>query len=226
MSKLTADARTSLRNVAYLAALSPREFASLAERCELMVLQRQQTLFAEGDAPLGVFLILTGRVRLVRSSPQGREQVLHEEGPGATLGEVPTFDGNGYVGSALAVDDATLVLVPRAPLLAALAREPRASTEVIRVLAARVRKFAALAAGLGLRDVIGRLAVFLLEERDRTGQPRIELPRTRDELAAHLGTVREQASRALSELKRQRLIEVDGRKVRILAPDLLKILGS
>lgn len=226
MSKLTPDARAALRRVGYLAALSDKEFRALAERCDVKVLGRRQTLFAEGDMPRGVFLILTGRVRLVRSSSRGREQVLHEEGPGATLGEVPTFDGNGYVGSAVAVEDATLVLVPRDPLLAALSREPRAATEVIRVLAGRVRKFAALAAGLGLRDVIGRLAAFLLEELDRTGQARIDLPHTRDELAAHLGTVREQASRALSELKRRRLIEVDGRKVRVISPDLLRNLGS
>ena len=226
MSKLTPDARAALRRVGYLAALSDKEFQALAERCDVKVLGRRQTLFAEGEMPRGVYLILKGRVRLVRSSPRGREQVLHEEGPGATLGEVPTFDGNGYVGSAVAVEDATLVLVPRDPLLAALSREPRAATEVIRVLAGRVRKFAALAAGLGLRDVIGRLAAFLLEERDRTGQAMIDLPHTRDELAAHLGTEREQASRALSELKRRRLIEVDGRKVRIISRDLLRSLGS
>lgn len=226
MSKLTPDARAALRRVAYLAALSAEEFQSLAERCSLEVLRRGQTLFAEGDAARGIFLILTGRVRLVRSSPEGREQVLHEEGAGATLGEVPTFDGAGYVGSAVAVEDATLVLVPRAPLFAALAREPRAAGEVIRVLARRVRKFAALAAGLGLRDVMGRLAAFLLEEHARTRQLRIDLPRTREELAAHLGTVREQASRALTELKRRRLIEVDGRKVRLVAPELLRALAS
>lgn len=49
---------------------------------------------------------------------------------------------------------------------------------------------------------------------------------TRAALAAHLGTVREQASRALSALKRRRLIEVDGRKVRVISPDLLRNLGS
>jgi len=226
MSKLTAEAYAALARVAYLGALSSSEFQSLAKRCELTTVSRGQTLFAEGEPPRGVFLILSGRIRLVRSSPEGREQVLHEEGPGASLGEVPTFDGNGYVGSAVAVDDAVLVYVPRAPLLAALAREPRASTEVIRILAARVRKFASLAAGLGLRDVIGRLAAFLVQESERVGQPRIQLPRTREELAAHLGTVREQASRALSELKRRRLIEVDGRTVRIVAPEPLRALAS
>ena len=119
MSKLTPDTRAALRSVGYLAALSDQEFQALAERCDVKVLGRRQTLFAEGEMPRGVYLILKGRVRLVRSSPRGREQVLHEEGPGATLGEVPTFDGNGYVGSAVAVEDATLVLVPRDPLLAA-----------------------------------------------------------------------------------------------------------
>jgi CRP/FNR family transcriptional regulator, dissimilatory nitrate respiration regulator len=61
------------------------------------------------------FLIARGRVRVVRAAADGREQVLHEEGSGATLAEAPAFDGGGYVGTAIASENTTVVLVPRAP---------------------------------------------------------------------------------------------------------------
>jgi CRP/FNR family transcriptional regulator len=184
------------------------------------------TAFIEGEPPRGIFLVLEGRIRLLRASAAGREQVLHEEGPGATLAEVPVFDGGGYVGTAVAVEDSVLLFVPRAPLLHAIERNPSSALEVIRVLAARVRRFAALVEDLSTRGVAARLAAFLLRENERSGRDEVELPATRDQLAAHLGTVREQASRALSELRRSGVIELDRRRVRVKDARRLRALAG
>ncbi|MCA1559253.1 MAG: hypothetical protein LC753_05505 [Acidobacteria bacterium] len=81
-----------------------------------------------------------------------------------TLGEVPVFDGEGYVGSAVAAEDATVLFVPRAALLDSLRRNPASASEVIRILARRVGTFAALVEDLSLRDVPQRTAGYLLRE--------------------------------------------------------------
>jgi CRP-like cAMP-binding protein len=222
MTKLTAE----LRRIPYLAQLSTSELDGLAARSALERVSRGSAAFVEGEPPRGIFLVLEGRIRLLRASAEGRQQVLHEEGPGATLAEVPVFDGGGYVGTALAVEDSVLLFVPRAPLLAALERSPGSALAVIRVLAARVRRFAALVEDLSTRSVAARLAVFLLRESDRLGGPLVELPATRDELAAHLGTVREQASRALSELRRSGIIDLDRRRVRVKDARRLRALAG
>jgi CRP/FNR family transcriptional regulator len=222
MTKLTDE----LRRIPYLGRLSAAELDPLVARSRVESVAAGATAFIEGEPPRGIFLVLEGRIRLLRASAAGREQVRHEEGPGATLAEVPVFDGGGYVGTAVAVEDSVLLFVPRAPLLHAIERNPSSALEVIRVLAARVRRFAALVEDLSTRGVAARLAAFLLRENERSGRDEVELPATRDQLAAHLGTVREQASRALSELRRSGVIELDRRRVRVKDARRLRALAG
>lgn len=225
MTKLTVDVEQALAAVPYLRSLPRSELRSLATLCGVTRLARGDAVFHEGDAPTGAFLIVAGRIKVVRSSVDGREQVLHEEGPMATLGEVPVFDGQGFLGSAVAVEDSVVVSIPRTALLAAFNRNPETATAVIRVLAARLRKLAALA-DLSLWAVRERTAGYLLRESNQASRLTWRLTRTREELAAHLGTVREQVSRALSEFKRARIIELDGRRVTILDPAKLRAVAG
>ena len=191
-----------------------------------MTLVRGACLFTAGDAPAGVFLIVRGRIKLLRHSEEGREQVLHEEGPGSTLAEVPVFDGQGYVASAVAAEDSEVFFVPAAPLLSALDRCPGSARQVIHVLAARIRKLAGVVEDLSHRAVVQRVAAYLCREAAHARSDRFDLGVTRDELAAHAGTVREQASRALSQLKASGVIEVAGRRIVIRdAASLRRIAG-
>jgi len=210
------DRLEAISRIPYLRNLPRLEQESLARVSEIRCVADGARVFSEGDAPAGIFFILSGRVKLVRASANGREQVLHEEGAGATLAEVPAFDGEGYVASAIAVGDATLFLVPRTPLLAALDRNPASASAVIQILGARVRKFATLVEDLSLRVLRERLAGYLLRQAAASSASEFELPATRDELASQLGTVREQVSRALSDFKRDGVIGIDGRRVQIL----------
>jgi CRP-like cAMP-binding protein len=207
------DCEPLLENVPYLRDLSATERRQLAQVCELRQVPRGEVIFAEGLPAGGIFLIVSGRVRLVRTAADGREQVLHEEGPRATLAEVPVFDGGGYVGTAIATEDTTVLMVPRPDLLELLATRPPSALAVIAVLAARVRKIASLASELSFKPIVDRLATYLLRESERIGDLTIALPDTRDELGSHIGTVREQVSRALSQLNRAGAIEVRGRTV-------------
>ena len=209
------SAETALAHVDYLRHLAPGERQQLARLSRVLTVARGDCIFREGDPAVGIFLIVSGRVRLVRATSDGRGQVLHEEGPIATLAEVPVFDGGGYVATALASEDSVLLSVPRQPLLQAIERQPSSALAVIAVLAARVRKMAGLATELSFKPIVDRLAAYLLRESVRTNQHVFLLPETRDELGSHIGTVREQVSRALSQLARAGVIIVDGRMVTI-----------
>lgn len=225
MSKLTFDVAAALEAIPYVKTLPAADRKTLAARCAVKTLSKGNRAFVEGDDPAGVFLILSGRMHIVRSSASGRQQVLHEEGPGVTLGEVPVFDGGGYVGSAVAAEDSVLLFVPRLALLDCIDRHPASAAQVVRVLARRVRKFATLVEDLSLRDVTQRTARYLLRESSRSGAASIELPGTRDVLASHIGTVREQVSRALSQFKRDGVIELRGRRLRIVDSARLRALA-
>ena len=215
MTKVT-ETIEALASVPYLRALPLAERTALAHACRIRALRRGQTLFEEGAPADGLWLVVSGRVNLVKVSPRGREQVLHSEGPGATLGEVPVFDGGGYVASAVAADNSRVLFVPRQALLELCRRRPEVSIGVIAVLARRVRGFAALIEDLALRDVTARLAGWLRDEARRAGDVEIVLAATREEIAARLGTVRELVSRSLSVLGARRLIDVRGSRVRIV----------
>jgi CRP/FNR family transcriptional regulator len=226
MSKLTVDLAAALEAIPYVRVLRREDRAALAASSIVKPLAKGERAFEEGSAPVGVFLILSGRIRLVRPSAGGREQMLHEEGPGVTLGEVAVFDGGGYVASAVAAEDSSLLFIPRTPLLACIARSSESALEVIQILACRVRTFAMLVEDLSLRTVAERTARYLLRESQRTGVVTIVLPDTRDVLAARIGTVREQVSRALSQFTREGIIELHGRDLRIVDPRGLKRLAG
>jgi CRP/FNR family transcriptional regulator len=214
MTKVTVDVTAGLAAVPYLATLSARERAGLASRCLVRSFAKGSVIFAEGEPATGLWIVVAGRVRLVRISPRGREQALHVESAGATLAEVPVFDGGGYVATALAEQDAQLLFVPRPALLDLCRRRPEIALGVIAVLARRVRSFAAVIENLALRDVTARLARFLLTEAHREGDV-VNLPGTREEVALRLGTVRELVSRSLSQLRVAGLVVVRGRRVRL-----------
>ena len=225
MTKVTSEAVALLSGLPYLAVLPPGELERLAARCAWRSLRRGGTAFREGEPATGIFVIAEGRVKLSRLSRGGREQVLHVEGPGASLGEVPVFDGGGYVATAVALTDARLLVVDRARLFALCRRRPDVALGIVAVLARRLRRFAALIADLGLRDVTGRLAGLLLNEASQARDGAFEIG-TQDELAARLGTVREQISRSLRRLARAGLIARSRRRLRVLDRAGLRALAD
>jgi CRP-like cAMP-binding protein len=213
MTDVTSTTLAALRAIPYLAGVPEADVMTVARQSTLRRARRGDTIFEEGEAAAGVFVVLEGRVKLVRASAAGREQILHAEGPGATLAEVPAFDGGGYVASAVAEDDARLLFVPRSALLDLCRRRPDVALGVIRVLAGRLRRFAGLIEDLALRDVTARVARLLLEVAARDGS--VVLPGTRDDVASRLGTVRELVSRSLARLIAAGAIERRGRRLRV-----------
>ena len=224
MTKVTPTATDVLAALPYLAGVPAAELQRLAARCAWRAVRRGGAIFREGEPALGLFVITEGRVKLARLSPAGREQVLHVEGAGASLGEVPVLDGGGYVATAVALTDARLLFVERAALFALCRRRPDVALGIIAVLARRLRRFAALIEDLALRDVTGRLAGFLLTEAPRAGGS-FEIG-TQDELAARLGTVRELVSRSLTRLTAEGVISRTGRRIRVLDPKRLQALAD
>lgn len=222
MRTLTLAQTSALRTLPYARKLASPRFDSLARRCRAREFARGESLFREGDPADGIHLLVAGRVKVVRASPSGREQVLHEEGPGATFGDVPVFDGGRYLASAMAVEPSTVVFVPRDALLDELRRNPDALMDAVVVLCRRVRKLASVIEDLALRDVTARVARYLLAGARRARAAEFPLRGTHAELGAKLGTVREEVSRALGQLRARGAIALAGGTVTILSPEILR----
>jgi len=216
----------ALATVPYLADLSPDDMKALAAVAKLLHLQKGEMLFQEGTPCRGLHVIAAGRVKVFKLSATGREQVLHAEREGA-LGEGPLLDGNPYPASAEAIEPSVVLFLPKDTVFAWCRRQPDIALGMARVLARRVRRFAALAEELALRDVADRLAGYLVCRAEESGRAlregvEILLTESNQDIADQIGTVREVVSRTLAALKRAGLISMSGRRLTLSNIDRLR----
>lgn len=173
-----------------------------------------EVVFLEGEASPGFYYLQFGWLKAVKSSPEGREQVLRFIGPGETFNEISAFAIRPNPATAIALEAAGVWLLRRAIMLRLLRRQPDLAQRIIENLTDRVIDLVNLVADLSLRPVTGRLARLLLDEAsgDVLRRPRWH---TQAELAARLGTVPDVIQRALRGLESEGAIEVQRHEIRI-----------
>ncbi|HEX7122406.1 MAG TPA: Crp/Fnr family transcriptional regulator [Gemmatimonadaceae bacterium] len=216
-----------LKRMPLFAELSGDALAHLARRCVTRTVPAGTVLFTTGAECRGLYMVESGRVRIYRTDPEGREQVLHVEGPGRTVAELPLFDGGTYPASAVTIEDSHLVFLPREDFEYLYRTEPDIAQAIIRALGRRLRHLVHLAETLAFRDVAARLALLLAEYAEREGAPtpagvEVKLDRTQEEIALEIGTARESVSRAMKALRRKGLIKSVGHQ-RLLIPDVARL---
>jgi CRP/FNR family transcriptional regulator len=216
-----------LRQLPIFADLDEAALQSLAARAVTRTFAGGNVLFSAGDPCRGLYIIESGRVRIYRSNDDGKEQVLHVEGPGRPVAELALFDGGPYPASAITIEETRLVFLPRADFEQVYRAHPDIAHAIIRSLGRRLRHLVRVAETLAFRDVAARLALLLIGYAERAGQETadgivIALDRTQEELAIEIGAARESVSRAMKQLRRRGLIQSAGRG-RLLIPDLAQL---
>lgn len=181
---------------------------ALAARAVLRSFAAGQHLWRAGDVSHGLYLVVTGRVRIVRDVGL-RQHVVHVESAGATLGEVPLFTDGGYPASAVAAEATTCVILDRASLRAVMATHPDLSWALLERLAGRVRQLVDRLSSRTGDPLQARLAAHILS-RPRTASGAIVLGETQQAVAEELGTVREIVVRQLGLLVDAGLLERRG----------------
>ena len=203
------------------AALDESELNSLAARCGIQPYSAGEILFSEGEACKGLYIVVSGRVRIFKTSLNGREHVLAIEGPGASVAELPVFDGGNYPASASALEKTEALFVSRSDLRAICLEKPEVSLKMLQVVGARLRRLVGIIEELSFTTVRHRLISWLLRQANAEGRPGdrgmvFSLNASHQELAAQIGTVRELVSRNLARLQAQSFIEMNGREITIL----------
>lgn len=221
------DIESLLQQVPLFASFGDEARRRLAERSVVRTYGAGHVLFTAGDPCRGLYIVESGRVRIFRTSPAGREQVLHTEGPGRPVAELPLLDGGAYPASAVTEVESRLAFVPRAEFEALYRANPDVADAIIRDLATRLRHLVRVTETLAFRDVAARLASFLARHAEQhgttvAGGTEIVVDRTREELSQELGTARESVSRAIKQLTEKGLIEPLGRR-RMRIPDVARL---
>lgn len=186
-----------------------------------------ELIFSEGDPCEGLYVIESGAIKIFKTSVSGREQVLTVEGPGNSVAELPVFDGGDYPASATAASDTNLLLVRKEDFYALCFEHPEVALKVLKVVGSRLRRLVSIIEELSFATVRRRLAGLLLREAKRTGKQtargiEFTLNASHQELASHIGTVRELVSRNMGRLQAEGLIKMEGKTVIVPNVDTLE----
>lgn len=211
---MRATTESALRSLETFRSLPVAAANALAADAVLRTFIPGEALFHEGDEAHGIFVVLDGEVRVVRTS-RGRRHVLHTERRGGTLGEAPVFDRHPYPASAIAESAVSTLYIGRPALERALRANPEIARFFLARLAGRVRLLLDRVDRLATAQVSTRLSAYVLEQATRTNHPVVSI--TQESLAEELGTVREVVMRTLRALRGRGIIEGAGRgRIRVL----------
>lgn len=184
-----------LRQVNLFAGLSDATLQQIAARIIQRTYPAGDAILQDGDPCSGVYFILSGQVRIYRLNADGREQVLVRMGAGQAFNTVPPLQSQACNHSyASAEGEVSAAILRNADYLELLQTCPDFALTILHDFADRLDHLTNLVEDLGLRSVRARLARFLIEQADAGTLSR---GWTQDEIAAHLGTVRDMVSRTL-----------------------------
>ncbi|MDB4905292.1 MAG: cyclic nucleotide-binding protein [Gemmatimonadetes bacterium] len=185
----------------------------VSERLRARAIERSYpagtTIFTEGSEARGLFMVLEGEVRVLRSAA-GREHVIHVERAGGTLGEVPLFEGGDYPATAVAAVDTRCLVLTRDVVIAAVREDGDVALALLARMAARVRMLVERVDHRTTQPALLRLAALVLARHEAADGDAFSLGRSQQEAAEELGTVREVVVRGLRELRTRGVIEPAG----------------
>ncbi len=215
-----------LRQAPLFSGLDDEAAASLDASMTAIAIKRGDILFNEGDEGNQLYVVTDGKIKLGRTSPDGRENLLAILGPGQMFGELSLFDPGPRSATVTAVTDTTFVSLSHADLLRWLDGRPMVARGLLAQLAGRLRRANDVVADLVFSDVPGRVAKALLDLADRFGRTaddgvHVHHDLTQEEIAQLVGASRETVNKALADFAQRGWLRLEGKSVLILEPERL-----
>jgi CRP/FNR family transcriptional regulator len=210
-----------LRKAPLFTNLDDEVFSALTSELTEVELSRGASAFHEGDQGDQLYVIVSGKIKLGRTAPDGRENLLAILGPGEVFGEMALFNPAPRTATATAVSAARLAGLRHDNLRKVIQSTPEVSIQLLRALAQRLSKTNESLADLVFSDVPGRVAKALLDLADRFGRPAndgllVAHDLTQEELAQLVGASRETVNKALAEFVQRGWIRLENRAVVVL----------
>ncbi len=215
-----------LLTVPFFASLDEADLAHVAAVTVERRFERGDIILLEGDLGGALHFVCEGRIKIFKTSPDGKEQVLRLITAGATFNDVPALDGGPNPASAAAMEPTTVLVTGRADLQRLIRERPGVAAAAIRTLAAALRHLVSVVESLSFHHVSGRVAGILYEQEMANQQGGQPYRLTQQEMAAMAGTAREMVGRALKELESLGAIEMRHGRVVVIDTALLKTMAE
>jgi CRP-like cAMP-binding protein len=187
---------------------------------------RGDVIFYQGNAPSSVYFLCKGSVKLVRDARMGRQHILRMMNGPDFLGDRALLAGQPYAASAQVMEDSRVCSIERENFRALWRDEPELSRMLAIYLARKLAEADEAACDLALLTIRELLARLIVDRLNAGDGKLVHFSESRQDLADILGTSAEVISRTLSEFARKKLLALDGRNLRILDEERLRIIGG
>lgn len=203
---MTEKARQLLAGIELFSELDEAELAKVSELAQIRSVAKDSTIFHAGDPADAVFVVASGKVKIVVTSTDGKEFILTVLGAGQVFGEMALIESAPRSASVITVTACELLVINRADFQHLLNATPGISRKLLAILSRRLRRANSKMESLAYMDVAGRLARYLLDlARDhgqRVGNGWVVVRRpTHSDIAHSIGTSRETVSRLINEFE-------------------------
>ncbi|MFO7691961.1 MAG: Crp/Fnr family transcriptional regulator [Vicinamibacterales bacterium] len=224
------DIDQALRRSPIFARLGADDRQRLADVARVQLYHRGETVFAEGERPEHFCTLVSGRVKVSKMTPAGKDVILEIFGAGDPLGAVAAYDGHPFPASAVAIEDAQVLLVPRDAFFLLIERHPTLVRGLLSGLTHRIAELAFRLAELTGGRVEPRFARLFLKLAQEQGRPDrggtfIPVALSRQDLADMTGTTIETSIRIMSRWSKQRYVLTEKDGFLVLNPAELETLA-
>ncbi len=191
---------------------------NIASSSELKILVKGEALFFQGDACTGFYQVISGSIKLMFASPDGREHIAKIVVPGEHFGEAVMFINQPYPLDAFAIEDSELLFLPKQIIDLCMQKHPDFSRVIIANLSAQLHQFANQISALTVQNATQRVIGYLLHnavlQPDKKNVS-FMLPASKQVIASHLNMSPETLSRTFRQLSDAELMHLEGKHVHI-----------
>lgn len=207
-----------LKQVEHFKHISPMDLMAIVTSGQVKTYETGTTLFYEGDACAGMYVLLKGKVDLCKTGPEGQVTIINSIRPVIMFNEVPVLDGGGNPVSAIAVEKSCVWYVGCDRFQSIITRYPQLAIGLLKVMARRNRVIMSHYTDLSFRSIYARIAKHILDLSNNGKEPINRLSNPLKIMAACVVAAPEAVSRSLKQLSTQNLIEVDRKSIRVIDP--------
>jgi CRP/FNR family transcriptional regulator len=220
-----------LKKAPVFTGVSEKELEEIIAIASLKQVEKRKILFSDCEEANGFYVVLSGKVKLYKVSPEGKEQIVHVISPFDSFGEASLFIKGSHPFYAETLNDCQLLFFPKKNFLRLLKKNFRLSANMTITLSDYVKRLSTLIEDLSLKEVPSRIAKYLLDlslKQSKEGKSfeDVELDLSRSQLASRLGTIRETLSKTLAKMKAQGIIDIKKNRIYILNREALEKIAA
>lgn len=216
-----------LREFPLFSQLGESEIEQLGSQLQSRHYAARQRIFELGDPAIGIYLVISGKVKVFRVSPNGSEQVLGVFQRGDEFAHAAVFHGGRYPASAETLEASRLYFLEREVLLRMISQDPELALRMMGTLAKKLQGLVSMVDSLALRDARGRLARYLVRRLPTQPPLVVELPMSKTLLSQYLGIKMETLSRTFRGLAEDGVLGSTERgRIEIIDPSQLYIAAG